>query len=169
MSAKKSIKTSITTSESEPKNIGRLLNMWKRFFDDWAYEELNQLGYDYFKMAYMPFIMNISETGSTNNEIAIKAKVTKQAMSKVVKELLAYDLIKIKKHETDARAALIFLTQKGKDLIADTKKCVGELSTEYIDIIGERNYKVMIDSMYKIVKHHELKTHNKTLSLTHSI
>ena len=87
MSAKKSIKTSITTSESEPKNIGRLVNMWKRFFDDWAYEELNQLGYDYFKMAYMPFIMNISETGSTNNEIAIKAKVTKQAMSKVVVQL----------------------------------------------------------------------------------
>lgn len=162
-------KLTTTTSVSEPKNIGRLVNMWKRFFDDWAHEELNKLGYDYFKMAYMPFIMNISESGSTNNEIAIKAKVTKQAMSKVVKELLAFDLIKIQKHETDARAALIFLTQKGKDLIADTKKCVGKLSSEYIDIIGEKNYKVMIESMYKIVKHHELKTHNKTLSLTHSI
>jgi DNA-binding MarR family transcriptional regulator len=169
MATKKTIKPASTPGESEPKNIGKLINMWKRFFDDWAHEELNKHGYDYFKMGYMPFIMNISDSGSTNNEIAIKAKVTKQAMSKVVKELLAFDLIKIQKHETDARAALIFLTQKGKDLIADTKKCVAELSSEYIDIIGEKNYKVMVDSMYKIVKHHELKTHNKTLSLTHSI
>ena len=169
MATKKTKQSFSTPGESEPKNIGKLINMWKRFFDDWAHEELNKHGYDYFKMGYMPFIMNISESGSTNNEIAVKAKVTKQAMSKVVKELLAFDLIKIQKHETDARAALIFLTQKGKDLIADTKKCVGELSSEYIDIIGEKNYKLMVDSMYKIVKHHELKTHNKTLSLTHSI
>jgi DNA-binding MarR family transcriptional regulator len=123
MATKNTKQTASTPAESEPKNIGKLINMWKRFFDDWAHEELNNHGYDYFKMSYMPFIMNISEQGSTNNEIAIKAKVTKQAMSKVVKELLAFDLIKIQKHETDARAALIFLTQNGKDLITDTKMC----------------------------------------------
>ena len=53
-----------------PKHIGRLLNMWKRYFDDWANDNLFSNGYQYFKMAYMPFIMNISPEGSTNNEIA---------------------------------------------------------------------------------------------------
>jgi len=114
-------------------------------------------------MGYMPFIMNISKNGSTNNDVATKAKVTKQAMSKVVKELLEHKLIKIEKHETDARASLIFLTEKGKKLIHDTKKCVRSLSIEYANLVGDKNYQIMIDSMFKIVKYHEVKTHNKTL------
>ncbi len=150
-------------AEIDSKNIGKLINTWKRFFDDWAYEQLNFHGYDYFKMGYMPFIMNISKDGSTNNDVAMKAKVTKQAMSKVVKELLEHKLIKIEKHETDARASLIFLTVKGKNLIHDTKRCVNTLSGEYAELVGDKNYQIMIDSMFKIVKHHESKTHNKTL------
>lgn len=100
--------------ETDIKNIGKLINTWKRFFDDWAYEQLNFHGYDYFKMGYMPFIMNISVNGSTNNDVAKKAKVTKQAMSKVVKELLEHELIKIEKHETDARVSLIFYSKRYK-------------------------------------------------------
>lgn len=149
--------------ETDIKNIGKLINTWKRFFDDWAYEQLNFHGYDYFKMGYMPFIMNISVNGSTNNDVAKKAKVTKQAMSKVVKELLEHELIKIEKHETDARVSLIFLTQKGINLINDTKKCVNSLGDEYAKLVGDKNYQIMIDSMFKIVKYHESKTHNKTL------
>lgn len=165
MAMKQAMKTNEKPANYNEKNIGKLINTWKRFFDDWAYEQLNYHGYDYFKMGYMPFIMNISENGSTNNEVAIKAKVTKQAMSKVVKELIEHGLIKIEKHETDARASLIFLTENGKNLIRDTKKCVNSLGDEYAELVGDKNYQIMIDSMFKIVKHHESKTQNKTLRL----
>lgn len=148
-----------------PKNIGRLLNMWKRYFDNWANDKLYEYGYSYFKMAYMPFIMNISSTGSTNNEIALKAKVTKQAMSKVVKELLQHGIIKIEKHADDKRASLIFLTPKGKKLVDDTKSCVLHLSEEYKEIVGAANFDIMIECMYKIVQHHEAKSEGKMLQV----
>lgn len=154
-----------TLQMHNPKNIGRLLNMWKRYFDNWANEQLFEHGYSYFKMAYMPFIMNISNTGSTNNEIALKAKVTKQAMSKVVKELLQHGIIKIEKHADDKRASLIFLTPKGKKLVVDTKSCVIVLSEEYKEIVGTENFDIMIECMYKILQHHEAKNEGKLLQV----
>lgn len=167
MIPKSTKKSGLHPLDYNEKNLGKLISMWKRFFDDWAYDELNAHGYAYFKMGFMPFIMNISENGSTNNEIALKAKVSKQAMSKVVKELLEHGLIRIERHDTDARASLIFLTEKGKKLIKDTKKCVSGLASEYAELLGDKNYQIMIDSMFKIVKHHESKTQSKTLRLTH--
>jgi DNA-binding MarR family transcriptional regulator len=146
-----------------PKNIGKLINMWKRFFDDWAYEALAREGYDYFKMSYMPLIMNISETGSSNNEIAAKARVTKQAMSKVVKELLAKGLISSQKHKTDARVSILFLTPKGKKFIEDTKRCMNKLGDEYKELVGVHNFEVMVDCVFKINQYHEAKTENRIL------
>lgn len=57
----------------------------------------------------------------------------------------------------------LFFTQKGINLINDTKKCVNSLGDEYAKLVGDKNYQIMIDSMFKIVKYHESKTHNKTL------
>jgi DNA-binding MarR family transcriptional regulator len=146
-------------------NIGKLINMWKRFFDDWAHDALTERGYDYFKMGYMPFIMNISEEGSTNNEIACKARVTKQAMSKVVKELVGLGLIKSVKHQEDARASLLFLTPKGKKFLTEIKSCMVTLSEEYRQIIGSENFEIMTEGMFKIIEFHESKSQNKTLRI----
>ena len=162
-------KTKTTKAVSNPlnynKNVGKLINRWKRFFDNWAYETLASEGYDFFKLSYMPFIMNISETGSSNTEIAAKAKVTKQAMSKVVKELEGKGLISSQKHETDARVSIIFLTPKGKSFIADTKKCVNKLGEEYKELVGVDNFEIMVDCIFKINEYHESKTENRTLHI----
>lgn len=141
-----------------PRSMGRLLSLWKRYFDDWANTRLEERGHGYFKMGYMPFIMNISADGSTNNEIAIKARVTKQAMSKVVKQLVAHGLIRSEKHGEDGRASLIFLTDEGKKFVIEAKKCVLELATEYHSVVGEEQYENMIDTLFKIVEYHEHKS-----------
>lgn len=146
-------------------NIGKLVNVWKRFFDDWAHQEFVRQGYPYFKMSYMPFIMNISSKGSTNNEIAQKAKVTKQAMSKVVKELTSIGLIRIEKHPEDARASLIFLSEAGEKFVNQSKVCVFGLQEEYQAILGEEAMHQLLLSLQKIVNYHEIKTENKTLKV----
>jgi DNA-binding MarR family transcriptional regulator len=140
-----------------PRNMGRLLNVWRRYFEDWAHTQLEKRGHGFFKIGYMPFIMNISPGGSTNNEIAAKGRVTKQAMSKVVKQLLAHGFIRNEKHGEDGRASLIFLTNEGKEFVIEAKKCVLELEKEYRGIVGDEEYEAMIDTLYKIVEYHEQK------------
>ena len=146
-------------------NVGKMVNMWKRFFDDWAHREFEKQGYPYFRMSYMPFIMNISNSGSTNNEIAQRAKVTKQAMSKVVKELAALGLIRVEKHPTDARATMIYLSESGEKFVVQSRSCVYGLQHQYEEILGAEALNQMLESMHKIVQHHEAITQNKTLKL----
>ena len=64
--------------------IGRLLWRMKRYMDGFVEPRLQALGYRDFKMSYLMFLANIDEQGTTNNELAKRAGVTKQMMSKIV-------------------------------------------------------------------------------------
>ena len=138
-----------------PRSFGKVTNQLRRTFDEWALNELARQGYPNFKMAYMPFLMNIGLEGNTNKEIAAKCKVSKQAMSKVVKELVEMNLIKVETHETDKRSATIYLTTKGKQMMFTAKTEVLTLTQQYRKIIGDKNYEVMIDAMLAIIDYHE--------------
>src|SRR5690348_4370446 len=104
----------LDTYQQKQKSWGRLLSILKRQFEAWAITELENHGYDDFKMGYMPLLMNIHPEGITNNELAKTAKVTKQAMSKVVKELVEAGYITTEIHGRDKRSSIISLTTKGK-------------------------------------------------------
>jgi DNA-binding MarR family transcriptional regulator len=134
---------------------GRMSYQVKKAFDEWAMKELAQQGYPDFKMAYMPLLMNIGVDGNTNKDIAAKSKVTKQAMSKVVKELQDLGLIEVSQHSIDKRSVMIFLTDKGKKMVYTAKIHVKALTNEYKKIIGEKNYEIMIDSLAKIIAYHD--------------
>ncbi len=144
----------IMVNESS-RSWGRMSYQAKRVFDEWAMKELAQQGYPNFKMAYMPLLMNIGLNGNTNKEIAAKSRVTKQAMSKVVKELEDLGLIKVSQHSTDKRSVMIFFTDKGKKMVYTAKLQVKALTDEYKKIIGEKNYEIMIDSLSKIIAYHD--------------
>lgn len=137
------------------KSWGRMSYQAKKAFDEWAMKELAQQGYPDFKMAYMPLLMNIGVDGNTNKDIAVKSKVTKQAMSKVVKELQDLGLIQVSQHSIDKRSVMIFLTDKGKKMVYTAKIHVKALTNEYKKIIGEKNYEIMIDSLSKIIAYHD--------------
>src|SRR6476620_9056102 len=96
------------------KGWGKILAHLKRQFDSWATAELAAHGYEDFKMGYMPLLANITPEGITNNELARKARVSKQAMSKLVKELVGMGYVATHEHGADKRSIEIYLTPKGK-------------------------------------------------------
>ncbi len=138
-----------------PRSFGKVSYIVKRVFDDWAIKELAKNGYPNFKMQYMPFLMNIGVGGNTNKEIAVKGRVSKQAMSKVVKELEALQLIKISTSTTDKRSVLIQLTHKGKKMVLVCKTHIIALTNTYKTILGEKNYETMINCLLQIVDYHD--------------
>src|SRR5579871_4036935 len=100
---------------------GKILAHLKKQFDQWAVDQLAQKGYKAFKITYMPVIMNIDPQGTNNNDLAVRSKVTKQAMSKVIKELQRSGYISSKTDPNDKRFTIFSLTAKGKNLIACAK------------------------------------------------
>jgi DNA-binding MarR family transcriptional regulator len=62
----------------------------------------------------MALLMDIGLEGTTNSQLAKKAKVTKQTMNKVVKNLKESGYISSSKNLADGRSEMLQLTNKGK-------------------------------------------------------
>lgn len=114
----------------------RLLGLLKKDMDSRIMEKLQLRGYNNFKLGDLVLIVNIQQEGTINNELAKKARITKQAMSKVVKHLEAEGYIFTRKHASDNRAAVIYLTDKGKILLINSSEIYQEIQAEYTDLIG---------------------------------
>lgn len=136
----------------------KLINHLKRHFDAWASSELAVLGKGDFKLGYLPLIMNIHPEGITNNELAKKAMVTKQAMSKVVNELVEADYIRTETDGRDKRSAIIYLTAKGKKLVIDARTRVTALEKEYEILLGIRKFEDFKEMLKRLVEYHHAKT-----------
>lgn len=157
MNLKELDKQLLESQQRKEQSWGKILAHLKRQFDAWAIAELIKKGYEDFKMAYMPLLMNIHPEGITNNELAKKARVTKQAMSKVVKELVKYGYIKTEVHGTDKRSSIIFLTAKGKRLVLSARSRLFEMEKEYEELLGKSNFHLLKQQLLKIIHYHDEK------------
>lgn len=144
--------------QARHRNVAKLVGQLRRHLDAWALAEFTEHGYENFKIGYMPLLMNIHPEGITNNELAKKAKVTKQAMSKVVKELTEADYIRTETHGKDKRSAIIYLTAKGKKLVLTAKDRLVDLEAEYEGVLGKRKFAELKETLTKLVDYHDAKT-----------
>ncbi|MBT1702439.1 MarR family winged helix-turn-helix transcriptional regulator [Chryseosolibacter indicus] len=136
---------------------GKLINYLKRQFDQWVTEAFLQRGITDFKIAYLPFIMNIDNEGTNNNDMAKRAKVTKQAMSKVAKELQELGYIQSKVDATDKRSTIFILTDKGKKFVVEARLCMKELMDEYRKVIGKGKFDALLETLLEIIEYNDKK------------
>lgn len=137
--------------EVRSRAIGRLTWRLKRFLDEFMEPRLHERGFTDFKLSYLRLIANIEENGITNNELARKADVTKQMMSKVVSLLEAQGYIYTKKDEIDSRASRIFLNERGFELLVGVHQCMEEVHVHISNIIGEERLNRLIDDLKDVV------------------
>jgi DNA-binding MarR family transcriptional regulator len=133
-----------------PRLMVRLLSIVKKDLDHQLTSKLQNLGYVDFKMGDMVLLSNISPGGTINNVLAKRAKITKQAMSKVVKNLTANGFISAQKSESDKRAAIISLTDSGKKLMIDASAMVKEIEQSYTEILGSQDMDVLTDILFRL-------------------
>jgi DNA-binding MarR family transcriptional regulator len=138
-------------------NLFATLYILKRAMDEWGTRNVSQLGYEDFNMTYMPFFMNIGSEGVSNNEIAEKMRVTKQAASRIIRELEAYGMVRGEKSDSDGRSVKLYLTEEGKkfqELVANEAYL---LKKEYVKTIGRERYQIAMDVLKEIIDFHENK------------
>ena len=133
----------------------RLIYIVKRLTDKWAVLRLPEMTAVDFNITFMPYFMSIGNSGISNHELVKKIMVTKQAVSKAVKELENLGLAYTGKDENDARSIMIYLTEDGKVLYAAVRKMADELSLEYAKLVGAKKYDIFIDTLIKIANFHE--------------
>lgn len=132
--------------------IGRVLSKVKRYVSRYIEQRLPELGFSDFKASYLAFLANLDEGGITNNELARRAGVSKQAMSKVVKLLEDDGYIYTVKNEQDSRSNRIFLNDRGKQLLVAVFGCMQEVREKFNAVAGQERVEEMIDTMVLLVQ-----------------
>ncbi|MDJ1480534.1 MarR family transcriptional regulator [Cytophagaceae bacterium YF14B1] len=136
--------------------LGRLLNKSYRYITALASEFLKKEGYDNFKVAHVIILIHIDvEEGLMINTIAQQIGVTKQAISKIIKELLEEGYVYAEKHPTDARASLIRLSEKGAHFMLAWQRCTDHIDNIFKDIVGSKRLEQLKDILGEITEHYE--------------
>lgn len=132
------------------RSVGRLIWRLKRYLDNSIEPRLHAIGYTDFKMSYLMFLANIEEKGTTNNELARRAGVTKQMMSKIVGLLEGAGYIQTQKNPTDSRSSVIFLNERGKDLFRALEGCMQDVRDKLDAIVGHDRMEQVIDTLVEL-------------------
>lgn len=133
------------------RSLGRLSWRLKRHLDRTIEPMLLAKGYADFKLSSLAVMANLEENGVTNNELAKRAGVTKQAMSKVVSDLEKHQYVYTKPHNSDARSSVIFLDERGKQLFIDLNDMVNQVKERFDAAIGKERIDEMMNTMYDLL------------------
>lgn len=135
--------------------IFKLLYMLKRQTDKAASNYLDKVIPGDFNLTFLPYFMSIGMEGVSNHDLVHKIKLTKQGVSKTVKELERLGLAYTGKSETDARSIMIHLTDEGKELFTSIKKMANDSTDEYVKLVGAKKYEQFIDTLIQLTDYHE--------------
>lgn len=135
----------------------RLLYLLKRLTDKWVSRNLSKIASKEFNATFLPYFMNIGASGISNHELVKMIQVTKQGVSKTIKELENLGLVYTVKSESDARSIMIYLTDEGKVLFKETKGYADDLHEEYRKVAGTKNFEHTLDTLIKLIAFHEKK------------
>ena len=143
--------------------LGRLLNKTYRHLSDLASDFLRNLGYQNFRVGHIVALVHIEFEGTSVNKLAEGAGMTKQGMSKLIKELVTEGFVKVKKDPADARALIVNFTDKGIQAVCDWKKCTEHINLEFTKILGDEKLETLKDILLELVNHYEAKHNAKYL------
>ena len=103
------------------------------------------------KVHYFGFLYNLQPEGTTSRDLAEKLKVSKQAISKMTQEIHQLGYIEFHPHETDRRASVIRLTEKGMQMLRTGMQVSEQIKTELEEKVGKKNMDQMIETLKKVV------------------
>lgn len=135
--------------------LGRLLNRSYRYMSDLAGDFLKGIGYENFRVGHIVALVHIGTDGININNLAAGAGMTKQGMSKLIKELQAEGFVAVVKDQNDARALIVKLTEKGFQAMVDWKNCTKHINQKFAEILGEDKLELFKDIMVELVHHYE--------------
>jgi DNA-binding MarR family transcriptional regulator len=99
--------------------------------------------------------MSIGTKGISNSRLASNLSITKQAASKVIKELEELNLVRSEKCSTDGRSMMLYLTDDGISFYEHISSQMTALEKEYKKAVGTRNYETAINVLLKLVEYHQ--------------
>jgi len=135
--------------------MGKLLNKTYRYMSDLAGDYLKSIGYENFRVGHIVALVNIEVEGTSIKTLAACAGMTKQGMSKLVKELQEQGFVLGEKDPSDARALIVKYTEKGLQAMVDWRKCTNYINQKFGEVLGENKLETLKDLLSELVHEYE--------------
>lgn len=118
--------------------MARLLASSLRLAVDQMHERLAAAGFDDLRPIHGYLLNAATGEGVTANDLAEVLGITKQAVAKVVQELLALGYVERSVASDDARRRPITLTRRGRAALTASARIQRDIEQEWIVTVGER-------------------------------
>ncbi len=141
--------------ENKSRLLGRLLNKSYRYMSEVATDFLREKGYTDFRVGHIVALVHIEFEGDTVNTLALRAGITKQGMSKIVKELVEGEYVISEKHPSDARSVVVKLTDRGYEALTHWKACTEHIDKKFTEILGSERLEQVKDILGVLVDYYE--------------
>lgn len=128
----------------QPVQYIRIIYALKKDIEEWAEANLQDLWPGKFQLSYMQVLIYIDEEGTTNKLLAQQAQISKQAMSRIISNMIEKNIIEVQPVEADKRYSKITLTDLGKEIVRESHLRF----SKYIETISEGgDWKSIVDSL----------------------
>jgi DNA-binding MarR family transcriptional regulator len=138
--------------QTRKRNLARLIYITHRHFNEWAQKKWIEDGWGEIRPEHLRLI-SIIGTGEVNiNELAKRARVTKQAMSKMVNDLKERGFIQIHPDPQDSRSKIISISSEGADFMMYLCGSAKELEIKFAAIIGKKKTEQLISILSELTE-----------------
>lgn len=138
----------------QDKNWQRLIFNLRKHLDIWAHENVDP-GWIKMKLSYFPVLCNIAVDGNTPSEISEKSMITKQNVSRTLKELTMHGMVTTVANQDDKRSDIVVLTESGKQTVYEANLNVFKLNDTYAKLVGSKELEITLDAINKIITYHK--------------
>jgi DNA-binding MarR family transcriptional regulator len=126
-------------------NLIVLVSKLRRQLDAQIEAEVHYRGYKSFKSSHLPIYLLLFKEGSTTVQIAEACGVSKQASSKLLKEMSELGLVKTQINKSDRRSSIVLLSAKGKRTATEVRKCLNNLTENYKTLMGKSKFEHLVE------------------------
>jgi DNA-binding MarR family transcriptional regulator len=139
------------------RNLVRLIRLVERYTSTSIGKILEKNGYAPLTARHLQVFESLDANGSNIVQMAQSAAISKQAMSKLVKDVAAAGFVEVQANEQDSRFIVVKLTPKGTVLREDILNNVVVYYDQLVDnqSITKEEVEAMTDTLLKFLKHFE--------------
>ncbi len=132
------------------RNINRGIYISHRFINEWAQKRWKEDGWDGIRPDHMRMLSIISLEPMNVNELSRRARVSKQAMSKMVNDLINKDFIVVETDPKDSRSKIISITSTAVDFLEYLSGCSKVVEEKFKTIIGAKKTDQLINLLSEL-------------------
>ncbi len=137
------------------RHLGVLLrSCWHAFLDE-LFARLAAEGFDDLRPAYSPVFQHLERGGTRIGVLAERAQMTNQSMGYLVDALESRGYVERTPDPADRRAALVVITDRGREQITAARRLIAEIEREWEQRIGAERMASLHDALQALAALHD--------------